>query len=462
MINFGVERSAGKYLFDKVCVIGLGYVGLPSAAIIANSGIKVHGVDVNPFIIDEVNAGRPHLVENGLPELIEKVVSSGQLTASLEPAPADAFIITVPTPVAPGADHAPDTSYVEAAARSIAKVLQPGNMVILESTSPVGTTAMITRLMAELRPDLVFPIDGNEEIADIDMAYSPERVIPGKTLEEIVTNDRVVGGVTPRAAQRAAGLYRYFIQGELLITNDRTAEMCKLVENTFRDVNIALANELSLICEDHGLDVWEVIRYANRHPRVNILSPGPGVGGHCIPVDPWFVVASSPERARLVRTAREINDNKPLHVVQQVSSILNQIPGATVACFGLTYKPDVDDFRESPAVQITAMLSDRFPGRVVGVDPYHEVFERQSHGEHHVTFANLEEGLKADVLVLLVGHQEFLGVDWDELADRKIVFDIIGLGNRTRKPVAQAKALVESLQLQGVNEESLSGEQTLQ
>jgi len=202
MINFGVERSAGKYLFDKVCVIGLGYVGLPSAAIIANSGIKVHGVDVNPFIIDEVNAGRPHLVENGLPELIEKVVSSGQLTASLEPAPADAFIITVPTPVAPGADHAPDTSYVEAAARSIAKVLQPGNMVILESTSPVGTTAMITRLMAELRPDLVFPIDGNEEIADIDMAYSPERVIPGKTLEEIVTNDRVAGAL-PRGRPNA-------------------------------------------------------------------------------------------------------------------------------------------------------------------------------------------------------------------------------------------------------------------
>lgn len=447
---------------NKVCVIGLGYVGLPSAAIIAKSGIEVQGIDIDPFIINEINAGRPHIVECGLPELIKEVVALGMLSASLQPSPADAFLITVPTPVRHGSGHAPDTSYIEAAALSISKVLEPGNLVILESTSPVGTTAAIAQLMSELRPDLVFPTPGNEDIANIDMAYSPERVIPGKTLEEIVTNDRVVGGMTPKGAQRAASLYRHFIDGELLITNDRTAEMCKLVENTFRDVNIALANELSLICEDHGLDTWEVIRYANRHPRVNILSPGPGVGGHCIPVDPWFVVASSPERARLVRTAREINDHKPHHVAERVSSILDQLPHATVACFGLTYKPDVDDFRESPAAQITSMLNAKHPSRVFGVDPYHAVFERQANGQASLPFVSLEDGLKADILVLLVGHQEFLGIDWDRLAQQRIVFDIIGLGSRTRQPASEAKALVQSLQLQTKADAHLSREPTLQ
>lgn len=397
-------------------VIGLGYIGLPTAAMFASVGIDVIGVDISQRAVDAVNSGRAHIEEGNLDELVERCTRAGRLRAVTTPELADAFIIAVPTPVGHDGTHCPDVSYVQAAGRSIAPLLKRGDLVILESTSPVGTTGMLAALLAEARPDLTFPQTSGED-SDVMLAYCPERIIPGRMLEELVENDRIIGGMTPRCAAKAAALYQTFVRGVCHISNDRTAEMVKLTENAFRDVNIAFANELSMICDDLGVDVWKVIDLANRHPRVSILTPGAGVGGHCIAVDPWFIVASSPERSRLIRQARDVNDGKPGFVVAKVDEAASQRPGARIACLGLTYKPDVDDFRESPSLEIATLLSRKYPGRVVCVDPYADALPDREREARGLEFVSLDEALsQADILVLLVAHGAFRGFPQPENA----------------------------------------------
>lgn len=407
-----------------VSVVGLGYIGLPTATMFAACKKHVIGVDISRHAVDTINQGRTHIIEPGLDEMVRDVVAEGNLRAVVAPESADAFIIAVPTPV-DHATHEPDVSYVEAAGRSIAPVLQAGNLIVLESTSPVGTTARLARLLAGLRPDLRFPLDGEQE-PDIHLAYCPERIIPGQMLKELVENDRIIGGMSPRCAERAAELYGAFVKGNRLQTDDRTAELCKLTENAFRDVNIAFANELSMICSDIGLDAWKVIELANRHPRVNILNPGPGVGGHCIAVDPWFIVASAPERARVIRAAREVNDTKPHYVLEQVAHAVaaENRSNPRIVCLGLTYKPDVDDFRESPALQIAKTLAARYPGHVTCVDPFQEALPQSGESADGIVFAELAEAVEAaDLVVMLVGHSRFRAMP---KPDTKAVIDTIG------------------------------------
>jgi len=409
--------------FSSVSVIGLGYIGLPTAAVFASRGLRVHGVDISQRVVDTINAGRIHIEEGDLDVLVERCVGDGKLTAHISPQPADAFIVAVPTPVGHDANHAPDVSYVQAAGRSIAPVLKPGDLVILESTSPVGTTGMLSRLLAEARPDLRFPHDAGED-ADICLAYCPERIIPGRMLQELVENDRIIGGMTPRCSHRAAALYQTFVKGSCHVSDDRTAEMVKLTENAFRDVNIAFANELSMICDGLRINVWDVIGFANRHPRVSILHPGPGVGGHCIAVDPWFIVAGSPDTARIIRTAREVNDAKPGFVQEKVAQALGGNPEARIACLGLTYKPDVDDFRESPSLDIAKALSARYPGRVVCCDPFASALPESMAEAAGIRFVPAEEAItQADVVVMLVGHSAFRGI---ARPDRAAVVDTVG------------------------------------
>jgi UDP-N-acetyl-D-mannosaminuronic acid dehydrogenase len=409
--------------FARICVVGIGYVGLPTATMFARSGANVTGVDVNENVVDSLNDGRTVIVEPGLAELVREQVADGRLSASTMAGPADAFVIAVPTPFHHDGTYSPDISYVEAATRNLAPVLKRGDLVVLESTSPVGTTRHLMNVVRFVRPDLHLPDDGSE--GDVDFAYSPERVIPGKTMEEIVSNARVVGGVNRRATQRAAALYRLFVSGECLLTDDRTAEMVKLTENTFRDINIALANELSLICDRFEIDAWEVIRLANLHPRVSILSPGPGVGGHCISVDPWFIVAGAPDLARLIKAAREVNDSKPAHVLRKVQGILLRRPDARVACLGLAYKADIDDFRESPALQIALRLSARWPGKVVATDPNAKLLRSRDPRGGALTLKPLDDALNdADVVVVLVGHKEYRAL---ARPSGKVIVDTIGL-----------------------------------
>lgn len=407
-LNSAALSRADSQTIETVSILGLGYVGLPAAALFALSGKRVLGVDTNPVTVEKIAAGDCLIVEPHLSERVAAAVDSGRLTASAKPGAADAYIIAVPTPFHPGS-HAPDISYVEAALRSIAPHIERGGLIVLESTSPVGTTRHLVEMLRELRPDLAMPEAGDE--GDIDFAYSPERVIPGRTLIELVDNDRVIGGVTPRAAQRTAGLYASFVLGELHITDDRTAEMVKLSENTFRDVNIALANELSLICKAQGVDVWEMIELANRHPRVNILKPGPGVGGHCISVDPWFLVAGNPDLARLIRTAREVNDDKMHHTLDWVREAVETTGAERIACFGITYKADIDDFRESPALDIVLELARLYPGRVMVSDPFADLFRMRDPRAKDLTFAKADHALDAcELAVMLVGHTAFRGL----------------------------------------------------
>lgn len=407
------KAKSGASVADSIAavsVIGLGYIGLPTAAMFASTGLAVAGVDVSKRVVDIVNAGGIHIEEGDLDALVERCVREGLLSAHLQPQPADAFIVAVPTPVSHDSRHQPDVSYVEAAGRSIAPVLARGNLVILESTSPVGTTGMLSRLLAEARPDLTFPHQAGED-ADVHLAYCPERIIPGQMLKELVENDRIIGGMTAECARRAAALYGKFVKGACHLSTDRTAEMVKLTENAFRDVNIAFANELSMICDDLGIDVWDVIGYANRHPRVDILKPGPGVGGHCIAVDPWFIVASAPERSRLIRTAREVNDAKPTYVVDKVAAALAERPQARIVCLGLAYKPDVDDFRESPSLDIATELTRRYPGRVVCCDPFSEALPEQVSRERGIVLiASDQVDPDRDIMVMLVGHAAFHGI----------------------------------------------------
>lgn len=406
-------------MFKTVSVVGLGYIGLPTAAILASRGIDVIGLDVNRRVVDKLNAGGITIVEPDLDDLVRSAVASGKLRATLSPETADAFIIAVPTPFK--GDHEPDLSYIESAVRTIAPVLRPGNLVILESTSPVGTTEKIGEWLAADRPDLSFPQDAHED-ADIHLAHCPERVLPGQIVRELVDNDRIIGGMSRKAAELAAELYGVFVKGECLRTDAKTAELCKLVENSYRDVNIAFANELSLICEKHGIDVWSLISLANRHPRVNILQPGPGVGGHCIAVDPWFIVYSAPESAHLIRTARQVNDQKPHHVVDRVLGAAEAVRARKIACFGLAFKADIDDLRESPAVEIVADLASRDIAEILVVEPHVDVLPPALHGSPNVQLVDMQTALaEADMLVLLVNHKAFSVVDQRKLEGRPLI-----------------------------------------
>ena len=407
----------------QVSVIGLGYIGLPTAAVIASRGIKVCGVDVSRETIETINKGEIHIVEPDLDIVVRGAVMTETLRASLTAEPSDVFIVAVPTPFTE--DHQPDLSYIESAARGFASVLKKGDLVILESTSPVGATEKLCQWLADARPDLKLP-HAHESDADIAVAHCPERVLPGYVLQELVANDRIIGGITPRCAERARDLYKIFVKGECLLTTARTAEMAKLTENAFRDVNIAFANELSLICDDSGIDVWELIRLANLHPRVNILNPGPGVGGHCIAVDPWFIVSSNPEKARLIQTAREVNDSKPIHVVEKVAAAADQFKEPVIACLGLAFKADIDDLRESPAMEICRELARRDSGRVLAVEPNISALpEAYSAAEFELT--SLDDALKrANVVVILVDHAEFRALDRSRL-DQMVTVDTRGI-----------------------------------
>ena len=397
---------------DKVCVVGLGYVGLPTASLLASKGLKVHGVDVNWQVVQTINRGEIHIHEPDLDVLVKSAVNSGNLTASLEPAPADVFILAVPTPFTDG--HVPNISYVEAATRAIASYLEPGNLVILESTSPVGTTEKISVWLQELRPDL----DPNS----IYIAHCPERVLPGQILKEIITNDRIVGGINPASTAKAEEFYQQFVTGEIVPTQARTAELSKLAENAFRDVNIAFANELSLICERLNIDVWELRELANRHPRVNILKPGPGVGGHCIAVDPWFIVDSAPDQAQLIRTARQVNDSKPHFVVSQVKAAAADAEQAVIACLGLAYKANIDDLRESPSVAIVRELARESVGHILVVEPHISALPASLDSLGSVQLVALDVALdKADILLLLVDHHAFKQVDKQKLQGKTVI-----------------------------------------
>lgn len=396
--------------FENICVVGLGYIGLPTASLLATKGYKVHGVDVSPKVVETINRGNIHIVEPGLDILVKSAVQSGNLKAGLEPIESDVFIIAVPTPFKEG--KRPDLSYVESATRVITSYLKPGNLVILESTSPVGTS---DEVVAEIIKDSGFTIG-----EDVFVAHCPERVLPGRILIELVENDRVVGGVDELSTQLAIEFYETFVSGEVLAATAKTAEMVKLTENSFRDVNIAFANELSMICDREGISVWDVISLANRHPRVNILNPGPGVGGHCIAVDPWFIVDRSPEESQLIRTAREVNDRKPEWVIERVRNKAAKFKKPVIGCLGLAFKADVDDLRESPAVEIVERLIDEKLGDVLICEPM-----IASHP--HYDLSSLEHVLKnSDILVLLVDHKPFKKIK-PTMVSEKILIDTRGV-----------------------------------
>ncbi|PMM04009.1 UDP-N-acetyl-D-mannosaminuronic acid dehydrogenase [Vibrio breoganii] len=401
--------------FETISVVGLGYIGLPTAAMFASRKKKVIGVDVNQLAVDTINRGEIHIVEPDLDMLVSAAVQQGYLKAVTTPEAADAFLIAVPTPFLPieneGDIPKPDLSYIKAASQAIAPALKKGDLVILESTSPVGATEQMAEWLSEARSDLSFP-QTHGESADVNIAHCPERVLPGHVVTELVQNDRVIGGMSKRCSERSVELYKTFVMGECFVTNSRTAEMAKLTENSSRDVQIAFANELSLVCDELDIDVWELISLANRHPRVNILEPGPGVGGHCIAVDPWFIVSKTPSLAKLIHTARTVNDRKPEWVVEKVrlaiSNYLIANPSktareVTIGCYGLTFKPNIDDLRESPALEIVKSIAEMHPGTVIAIEP-----NVDSLSIDNVKLSSLDESLMTtDIHVLLVDHKQF-------------------------------------------------------
>ena len=407
-----------------VSVIGLGYVGLPTAAVLASKGVKVVGVDVNQNIVDIINQGNIHIIEPELDILVHKAIKDNYLTAVVKPEKADVFMVSVPTPFKN--NHKPNLSYIKSAAKAIAIVLEKGNLVILESTSPVGTTEKMIEWMQGERPDLSFPKFGDDKFkADIAVSYCPERVLPGQVVREIIENDRIIGGVTTQCAERARDLYKLFVNADCLITDCRTAELSKLVENSFRDVNIAFANELSLICDKLKINVWELIKLANRHPRVNILQPGPGVGGHCVAVDPWFIVNSAPDEAKLIRMARLVNDSKPIFVLNKVDQAIQAIGKDTselsIACLGLAFKPDIDDLRESPALSIARKIRSISFSSIFLVEPN---INRIPSGfdSDNIELVGLEIAIKsADIIILLVDHTSFKFMDLSLLSGKQVI-----------------------------------------
>ncbi|OXS14092.1 UDP-N-acetyl-D-mannosamine dehydrogenase [Zobellella denitrificans] len=420
--------------FNTISVIGLGYIGLPTAAVIASRRKHVIGVDINQSAVDTINRGDIHIVEPELDIVVHAAVTEGYLRATTKPEPADAYLIAVPTPfkVERGNDHVPDLTYIEAASKAIAPLLQKGNLVILESTSPVGATEQMAQWLAEERPDLTFPQTHGED-SDIRIAHCPERVLPGHVVRELVENDRVIGGMTPKCSEAAVSLYKIFVEGGCITTTARTAEMAKLTENSFRDVNIAFANELSIICDKLEINVWELINLANRHPRVNILQPGPGVGGHCIAVDPWFIVSETPDEARIIRTAREVNDSKPEWVLKKVQQVIDKFLSAnpskaakdvTIACFGLAFKPDIDDLRESPALKIANAIGELHSSIIWVVEP--NIKNLPLSVSTNLMLVPMSQGVTADIIVLLVDHREFKEYDFS-LHDFLFMVDTKGL-----------------------------------
>lgn len=411
-------------LKQKIVVMGLGYIGLPTASMFATKGHAVVGVDINKSTVDTINSGNIHIVEPDLDILVRSAVNSGNLKASLLPEEADTFILAVPTPFLNGEkqnEKIPNLSFVDAAAKAIAPFLKEDNLVILESTSPVGTTERVRDIIEEIRPELFNSKPNTQNASLIHIAHCPERVLPGNILRELVDNDRIIGGINRASAEKAQELYKTFCSGAIFLTDSKTAELAKLVENSYRDVNIAFANELSLICDKLGINVWELIELSNRHPRVNILQPGPGVGGHCIAVDPWFVVSAAPEEAKLIRTAREVNDYKPHWVVEKVKAKAERFKAPVIGCLGLAFKANIDDLRESPAMQITRELMVSEVGRVMACEPnVNSTFDE-------FPVYDLEVLLKeADILLVLVDHAEFKEIDL-ELLKEKIVIDTRGV-----------------------------------
>jgi UDP-N-acetyl-D-mannosaminuronic acid dehydrogenase len=394
----------------KVCIFGLGYIGLPTAALLANSGYQVLGVDVKQEIIDTINRGEIHIIEPDLDAFVHAAVHSGNLKADLDPTEADIFIIAVPTPF--HEDLSPNISYVLEAARSLASKVKPGNLIILESTSPVGTTEKIQAELIQLGVDT----------DNLHFAYCPERVLPGHIMKELIENDRIIGGITKESTKKVADFYKTFVKGAVLETNSRTAEMCKLTENASRDVNIAFANELSMICDPLDINVWELISLANKHPRVNILRPGTGVGGHCIAVDPWFIVSQSPDTAKIIKQAREVNNFKTQWVIEKIINTclrfrIENKKKPKLACLGLAFKPDIDDLRESPALEVVErLISEKIDCMVV---------EPNIESHPKMKLVELEEAIeKADIVVVLVGHKPFKNVSFKESG---IVLDFVGL-----------------------------------
>lgn len=402
-----------------IAVIGLGYIGLPTSAAIAAQGVRVLGVDVNPDTVAAINAGEVPIVEPDLDVAVAGAVARGLLTASVDVPEADAFLIAVPTPFQ--GDHQPDLTYVRQAAEAIAPRLKGGEVVILESTSPPGTTRAVSEWIAAARPDLKLPHEA-PDAPDVHVAHCPERVLPGRIMIELVTNDRVVGGITPACARRAAAVYELFCQGEILYTDAQSAEMAKLVENSFRDVNIAFANELANVCDRLGFDVWEIIRLANKHPRVNVLNPGPGVGGHCIAVDPWFIVAAAPEESQLIRQARETNDARPRAVVDKVRAAAADDDGP-IGCLGLAFKANVDDLRESPAITVTAEVAAAHPDRrIFAVEPHVSALPKVLADLGNVELVSLDRALEeCRTLALLVDHDVFARVAPARLENHRVI-----------------------------------------
>ncbi|NOU51781.1 UDP-N-acetyl-D-mannosamine dehydrogenase [Pseudoalteromonas sp. JBTF-M23] len=401
--------------FNTISVVGLGYIGLPTAAMFASRKKKVIGVDVNQHAVDTINRGEIYIVEPELDMIVHAAVKEGYLKATLSPEQADAFLIAVPTPFKNNDSQIPepDLTYIHKASEAIAPVLKKGDLVILESTSPVGATEQMAGWLAAARPDLSFPQQAGEN-ADVNIAHCPERVLPGHVVRELVENDRVIGGMTTHCSARAVELYKTFVQGECVITNARTAEMAKLTENSCRDVQIAFANELSLICDKLEIDVWELISLANRHPRINILQPGPGVGGHCIAVDPWFIVSKTPELAKIIHTARSVNNAKPEWVINKVKIAIAEFLQAnpdktvqeiTIACYGLAFKPDIDDLRESPALNIAKNLAEFHAGAVLAVEPNISSLNGIS-SSIELTSLNAAQS-RADIHLVLVDHSDF-------------------------------------------------------
>lgn len=407
--------------FKSLCVIGLGYIGLPTAAVFAKTGLQVTGVDVSEKAVKSINTGKAHIVEVDLDGLLQGVVANGSLKAQTVPAEADAFIIAVPTPFKD--DHVPDLSYVEAAIRSIAPFVKEGNLIVLESTIPPGATDKMVAWLEEERPDL--KVAGGAGKAYY-AAHCPERVLPGRVLIELVQNDRIIGGITDECAERARTLYEIFVNGDCYLTNARTAEMAKLSENAFRDVNIAFANELSIISDKLDIDVWQLIELSNKHPRVNILQPGPGVGGHCIAVDPWFIVDAVPNEARLIRTAREVNDYKPQVVVDKVKKAVSRFKNPTVAFMGLAFKADIDDLRSSPALDITVQLANELECKMMAVEPNINELPANLKNTHIKLAETFEAVEQADILVLLVDHKPFKRITANKRAE-KVIIDTRGI-----------------------------------
>jgi UDP-N-acetyl-D-mannosaminuronic acid dehydrogenase len=428
--------------FETISVIGLGYIGLPTAAMFASQKKKVIGVDVNQHAVDTINKGQIHIVEPELDMLVHTAVSEGYLRATTVAEPADAFLIAVPTPFLPIDNVSdipqPDLKYIKAAAAAIAPVLKKGDLVILESTSPVGATEQMAEWLAQVRSDLTFP-KTHGEVSDIRIAHCPERVLPGHVVRELVENDRVIGGLTNRCSEAAIELYKTFVQGDCVVTNARTAEMAKLTENSCRDVQIAFANELSMICDKLDIDVWELISLANRHPRINILQPGPGVGGHCIAVDPWFIVAKTPDQAQLIHTARKVNDNKPEWVISKVKIAISDFlqgnsekttKDVTIACYGLAFKADIDDLRESPALNIALAISEFHSGKLLLVEPNIDKLPSRFSAEHCALTSDADAFDNADIVLMLVDHKEFKN-NIHRFDTKKLLIDTKGIYRQT-------------------------------